>query len=73
MAKYLIKASYSADGLKGVMKAGGKGTGLHGGIITRTLPPPRWTTSPPLRSRTSMPQNGAPLTPVCRRGSRSFA
>lgn len=23
MAKYLIKASYSADGLKGVMKAGG--------------------------------------------------
>ena len=25
MAKYLIKASYTADGLKGVMKAGGTG------------------------------------------------
>ena len=31
MAKYLIKASYSPDGLKGVMKAGGTQPGDGGG------------------------------------------
>lgn len=47
MPKYLIKASYTAEGLKGVLKEGGVDVRLHDRSSLSVTPCRSWPSSPP--------------------------